>query len=77
MILPDKTIKLKYSFLGAGSKILIELERPQTVSSLWEKVRNFDEIKTFDRYLLILDFLYILGLIDLKEGLLKKVRKDD
>ncbi len=77
MILPDKTIKLKYSFLGAGSRILIELERPQTVSSLWEKVRNFDEIKTFDRYLLILDFLYILGLIDFKEGLLKKVRKDD
>jgi len=77
MILPDKTIKLKYSFLGAGSRILIELERPQTVSSLWEKVRNFDEIKTFDRYLLILDFLYILDLIDFREGLLKKVRKDD
>jgi len=77
MILPDKTIKLKYSFLVAGSRILIELERPQTVSSLWEKVRNFDEIKTFDRYLLILDFLYILDLIDFREGLLKKVRKDD
>ena len=77
MILPDKTIKFKYSFLGAGSRILIELERPQTVSSLWEKVKNFDEIKTFDRYLLILDFLYILDLIDLKDGLLKKVRKDD
>jgi len=77
MILPDKTIKLKYSFLGAGSRILIELERPQTVSSLWEKVRNFDEIKTFDRYLLILNFLYILDLIDFREGLLKKVRKDD
>ena len=77
MILPDKTIKLKYSFLGAGSRILIELERPQTVSSLWEKVRNLDEIKTFDRYLLILDFLYILKLIEFKEGLLKKVRKND
>lgn len=77
MILPDKTIKLKYSFLGAGSRILVELESCQTVSSLWEKVRNFDEIKAFDKYLLILDFLYAIGLIDFKEGLLKKVRKDD
>ena len=77
MILPDKTIKLKYSFLGAGTRMLIELESPQTVSSLWERVRDFDEIKTFDRYLLILDFLYILDLIDFKEGLLKKVSKND
>lgn len=77
MILPDKTIKLKYSLLGAGSVILKKLEIPQTVSSLWERVKNFDEIKTFDKYLLILDFLYMLNLIDFKEGLLKRVKRDD
>ncbi len=77
MILPDKTIKLKYSFIGAGSKLLVELENPQTVSSLWEKVRDLDEIKTFDRYILILDFLYAIGLIEFREGLLKKVSRND
>jgi len=77
MILPDKTIALRYSFIGAGSRILIELESDQTVSSLWERVKNYDEIKSFDKYLLILDFLYVLNLIEFEEGILKKVRKDD
>ena len=77
MILPDKTIKLKYSFVGAGSIILRELDVPQTVSSLWEKVRDLDEVGTFDKYVLILDFLYAIGLIELEEGLLKKVKKND
>ncbi len=76
MIIPDKMIKLKYSFLGAGSKILKELATPQTVSSLWEKVKEMEEIKTFDKFLLILDFLYILGIIEFKEGLLRKVKND-
>jgi len=74
MILPNKMIKLKYSLIGAGSKILIELDMPQTVSSLWEKVRDMEEIRTFDKFLLVLDFLYMLGLVEFKEGLLRKVK---
>jgi len=77
MILPDKTITLRYSFIGAGSRILIELESGQTVSSLWEKVKNYDEIKLFDRFLLILDFLYTLNLIKFEDGILEKVKEDD
>jgi len=77
MILPNKTIKLRYSFIGAGSIVLTELETPQTVSSLWEKVRQLDEINTFDKFVLILDFLYTLGLIEFKEGLLSRVKYND
>ncbi|AEA46897.1 ABC-three component system middle component 6 [Archaeoglobus veneficus] len=77
IVVPDKTMKLKYSIIGAGSRILKELDTPQTVSSLWEKVRHSDEVGTFDKYVLILDFLYALGLIEFKEGLLKKVNKND
>ncbi|MCD6540208.1 MAG: hypothetical protein J7K37_05890 [Candidatus Omnitrophica bacterium] len=76
MIIPDKMIKFKYSFLGAGSKMLKELAIPQTVSSLWEKVKYMEEIKTFDKFILILDFLYMLGLIEFKGGLLRKVKND-
>jgi len=77
MILPDKTIKLRYSLIGAGSIILKELRNNETVSSLWEKVKCDDEIKTFSKYLLILDFLYILNLIEYENGVLKRVKKDD
>lgn len=77
MIVPDKTVKLKYCFIGAGSEILNELDTPQTISSLWEKVRELDEIKAFDKFVLILDFLYAIGIIEFKDGLIKKVSRND
>lgn len=73
MILPDKNILLRYSILGAGSKILIDLNTPQTVSSLWEKARDYNEINTFEKFVLTLGFLYSLGLVNFKEGIVKKV----
>jgi hypothetical protein len=70
MILPNKNNILRYSILGASSKLVFELENPQTISSLWEKVRIFEEINTFEKYVLSLDFLYIIGLINLEMGLI-------
>ena len=75
MILPDKNITLHYSILGTGTKILMESNIPQTVSSLWEKVRNYDEINTFEKFVLTLDFLYMIGLIELEKGVIKRVVK--
>ena len=44
-ILPDKSITLRYSLLGAGSKILAALKSPKTVSSLRDKVKKYEELK--------------------------------
>jgi hypothetical protein len=52
MILPDKNITLHYSILGMGTKMLLEVNTPQTVSSLWEKLRECDEINTFEKFTL-------------------------
>lgn len=71
MILPNKNIMLRYSLLGAGTMILKVLKIPPTVSSLWEKIRNTDEINNFEKFVLILDFLYMMNLIDLEEGLVR------
>ena len=71
MILPNKDIMLRYSILGTGTLILRELKNPQTVSSLWEKIRNIDEINNFEKFVLILDFLYMMNLIELEEGLVR------
>jgi len=75
MIIPDKTIKLKYSLLGAGGKLLSELDLPQTVSSLWEKVRECEEIGSFSKFVLTLDFLYMLRLVEIDNGIIRKVQK--
>ncbi len=75
MILPDKNITLHYSILGMGTKMLLEVNTPQTVSSLWEKLRECDEINTFEKFTLTLDFLYIMGLIELERGIIRGVLK--
>jgi len=76
MILPDKNITLSNSLIGLGSRIIIELNTPQTVSSLWEKVRRkCSEIRTFERFVLSLDLLYAMGLIELENGIIKRQMK--
>lgn len=75
MIIPDKTITLKYSLIGAGSKILSELKISQTISSLWERVRTYKEINTFGKFVLTLDFLYMLRVVEFDNGVIKKVAK--
>lgn len=74
MILPDKNILLSGSLLGMGANLLNRLQAPQTVSSLWEKVRSQGEINSYEKYILTLDLLYILSLIELQEGLLRKTK---
>ena len=73
MILPDKNISLQYSILGVGSRVLEELNTPQTLSSLWERVRKCKEINTYDKLVLALDFLYIVGVVELSQGVIRKV----
>jgi hypothetical protein len=69
MIMPNKNRTLSNSLIGMGSDLLMALEVPQTVSSLWEKARNYETIKTFERFILALDLLYTLDLIIYDEGL--------
>jgi hypothetical protein len=75
MILPDKNISMSHSLLGMGSKVITELHVPQTVSSLWEKVRIHEEIRTFEKYVLTLDLLFALGLIELDGGIIRRRKK--
>ena len=77
MIIPNKTIELKYSLLGVGGRLLPELDSSQTVSSLWDKVREYEEIGSFTKFVLALDLLYMLGLVEIDNGVIKKVQKND
>ncbi len=72
MILPDKNIYLSNSLLGMGAGLLTKLKVPQTVSSLWEKARRSKEINSYEKYILTLDLLYMLELVHMENGLLKR-----
>ncbi len=70
MILPSKHISEEQTILGVGAVLLLQLEAPQTITSLWEKVRNNKNVGTFERFILALDFLHITGVICLSHGMI-------
>lgn len=75
MILPSKHIPEDQALLGVGAVLLRYLERPQTVTSLWEKVRNSRAVGTYERFLLSLILLHITDLVDLSQGLIHRRAK--
>jgi hypothetical protein len=75
MILPSKHIKLSSSLLGLGAEILPHISEPRTITSLWNDVRSQTQIKSFEQFSLCLDFLYALGAVGFKDGLLRRTAK--
>jgi len=73
MIAPTKHITLDSSLMGAGATVLTLLSEPRTMTSLWESCRDVPSVRTFHRFVLALDFLYILGVIEQTGGTISKV----
>ena len=76
MILPSKHITQEQCLIGIGAILLDKIDRSQTVTNLWEAVRNYKEIGTFERFVLGLDMLFIAGAIALEDSLIVKVKND-
>lgn len=76
MILPDKNIKLEYSLLNCGATLLTEIAEPQTLSLLWDKVKNYDALVSYEKFLLTLDYLYMIKTITLKDGMIVRCKND-
>lgn len=72
MILPTKLLSVQSSLLGAGAAILRRLPAPQTITALWDRVRVEPEIGTYERFVLALDFLFVIGALDFQEGLIRR-----
>jgi hypothetical protein len=75
MILPTKHITTHRSLLGSGATILRKLDRPRTISSLWEEVRRESNVGSYHRYIFALDLLYILGAVEMQNGLVRRLSK--
>jgi len=72
MILPSKYVNLEGSLLGLGAVILAFLSYPRTITALWEEVRKSSDPIPFSYFVLALDLLFIMGAIDLNEGLVTR-----
>lgn len=72
MILPTKYIPLDQSLLGAGAVLLQLLEKPVTPTAIWEHAKHAPEVKTYGRFILVLDFLYAIKAVDFMAGLIVK-----
>jgi hypothetical protein len=70
MILPSKHISEEQALLGVGAVLLGEIKEPQTVTSLWEKVKSNQAVGTFERFVLALDMLHITGVVKLSSGMI-------
>ena len=80
MLLPTKHIKIENALIGVGAEILVQLDRPKTVSTLFYDLqvrRSEDEIATieFDWFLFAVDFLFTVGAVRLEAGVLKKLNQ--
>ena len=75
MILPTKHIKLSNSLIGVGASLLKHIDNNQTVTALWNTTRLLPEVRTFERFTLGLDLLFMMGTVDFENGLFKRVEK--
>ena len=75
MILPSKHISQEQTLLGIGAILLTKLGRRQTVTNLWEIVREEHVIGTFERFVLALVMLHIAGAIEFDNGLIVEVKR--
>ncbi len=76
MILPNKHLLSQDSLIGVGGLLLTKVgPGGTTVSKLWEAVRDRREVRTFDRFILALDTLFLLGYLNLDTGILTRQKR--
>ena len=78
MILPTKAVSPDRALLAVGAGVLRQLSEPKTVSRLWADFRGQGQAApsiTFDWFVLALDLLYALGLVELDAGRVQKAER--
>ena len=76
MIMPNKYLKEEDTLLGASAVIFDNLNKQQSISELWDKVREDDSVYNFERFILSLDLLYMLNLVELNNNEIMRTKHD-
>lgn len=75
MILPTKYLNENETLLNVGAIILKHLGEDSLLSKLWENVKLEPSVGNYERFVLALDLLYILGAVEIKNNKMHKVNK--
>ena len=81
MILPSKHLEYDRALLSIGAKVLQQLQRPKTVSAIWDELSKTND-KTamptigYNSFILALDLLYSMNAISLVDGVLSVISYD-
>jgi hypothetical protein len=80
MITPTKGVRPERSLIYVAGQILQDLDAARTVSGAWEALgrRRTEETQpaiTFDWFVLALDLLRAMQVVDLRDGLLARLAK--
>jgi len=74
MILPTKHLSIDESLIGCGAFIVKHMKRARKIDGLWDDVRAEGHIRSYDKFVLTLSALYLLGIIDVEHDRLAIVR---
>jgi hypothetical protein len=74
--MPNKNIKLEYSLLNCGAIILENLQEIDTISSLWEKARLTETMVNYEKFVLTMDYLFLIDVIRMDNGMIVRCRND-
>ncbi len=81
MILPTKRLGVERAMLTVGAEILELLTEPKTVSRLWDELgrvmseRSSTRIVNYDWFVLTLDLLYMLGVLEMDHGRIQRTNQ--
>ncbi len=81
MILPTKRLSVQRAMLTVGAEILELLTEPKTVSRLWDELgrvmseRSSTRIVNYDWFVLTLDLLYMLGVLEMDHGRIQRTNQ--
>lgn len=78
MILPTKGIPPSKALLAVAGEALRSLDGIKTVSKLWDDFRARSDPRgevTFDWFVLSLDLLFIVGIVELEHGRIRRMRR--
>ena len=73
MILPNKYLREDEALLGLGTKILALLNQDTPLSELWEVTKVKENVGSYERFVLALDMLFLLGLIIFEDNRIKRI----
>ncbi len=74
MIMPSKYLREDEALIGVSATLLPLVEKYGNLSALWESAKKINTIGNFERFILALDLLYLLGLVDLCDNKIVRVQ---